>query len=196
MAVCPSVQIAKVKGSPAFAGDKAKLNPTLCDGISKLGGDGFQGCDGTWRADGGGDACHGLTGFRAAGREIRKAALPLEAGFESRNFMVGDAGFLIAHDMAFCCGEGVEMFVVAGAVLNMEQKALGVMFHVDPLAVRRRRKGILYGMGVDMGRSAWGKGFRAGRFREDRRSGIRFNPLFHKLIAGQKDGRSECARCA
>ena len=57
--------------------------------------------------------------------------------------MVGDTRFLIAHDMAFCCGEGVEMFVVAGAVLNPQQDTPRKLLHVDALVVGRRCKGVL-----------------------------------------------------
>ena len=46
--------------------------------------------------------------------------------------MIGNTCFLIANDMAVGGGDGVEVLLVAGAVLNVEQKALGVMFHVDP----------------------------------------------------------------
>ena len=103
--------------------------------------------------------------------------------------MVGNAGFLVANYMTLGSGNGVAVFLIAGTILDVEKEALGVVFHIDSPVVRRRSKGTVDGVEANVGRTAWGIGFRAGRFREDGGAGVRFDSLFHKFFARQEDGK-------
>ena len=103
--------------------------------------------------------------------------------------MVCYTGFLVANDVTLNSGNGVAMFLVTGTVLDVEDEALRVMLQVDSAVVGRRSKSTVGSVWSGVGRSAWGAGFRAGRFRKDGGPGFGSIPCLMSSSLGRRTER-------
>ena len=139
------------------------------------------------------NAGDGFAGFRAAWGQYPVPPFGFEVEADPSKVYIGDASFLVANQVCRGVDDGVEVLLETRTVLNVEEKTLWKLRHVNTLVARRG--------GNDLVKVTWSKhrlanngvAWRA-RLGKDGGAGLRFNSLGDEGILRQGSGEDEGAR--